>query len=515
MAVKYLFYIFLASLPFGYRTTLYQFTAGFDEYEGVFLYASDVLMVALLVAVWWRYYTQIAKHTPRWSFGEVGKSQTVSSWKSELPNIARRFLEFGLLKIWLLLFLFFSSLSIFWAPIPLLALYNLGRLLLLALLCLAVSKLITYRLINLQTIFGFLATLAVFESLIGFFQFLFQQSLGLWFLGESILGPWVIGTAKFFIEGGSLVRAYGTFPHPNILGAFLLLGLASLYYFWLTRPSEKKIWAGLPVLQSDLLFGLTIFIVLSGIIFTFSRATWLIAIFLSLFTIGYSLLARERWIQAVRLFFLLLATAYILLTTFSPLIFPRAQISISEPAVSYRMSYNKIGSELIKANPMGVGIGNQVIYSIKNDVYKNAGLTQVWEWQPIHNLYLLIASEVGILGLLSLLGFLGTVMLCKIKNQKSKIKNTIQNVKLENGAAPTSDVLNIDAPIFFGHRISRHWTFDCEPAHFIPKIMLISLLIFGMFDHFLWTLEPGRLMLWVTVGMVMGSSIVINEGKYA
>ena len=49
--------------------------------------------------------------------------------------------------------------------------------------------------------------------------------------------------------------------------------------------------------------------------------------------------------------------------------------------------------------------------------------------------------------------------------------------------------------------------------NFIPKIMLLSLLIFGMFDHFLWTIEPGRLMFWIVLGIVMGACGSSQEDK--
>lgn len=457
------FYLFLVSVPFGYRVLLHQFTGGFDEYESVFLYVSDVFLLLFLGI----------------SF--------VFNYADRQNNLRRQPSVFYFL---LSTFLLFAGLSVFWATIPLLALYSFIRLLLLALMSLAITSLITNYQLLVTKVCGIFAGLAVLESLIGFFQFLLQKSLGLAWLGESVVGQSVRGSAKIIVEGAPVLRAYGTFPHPNVLGAFLVLGLCSLYYFWLRRPSEWKIWSGLTTLKSDLLWGLSIFVVLVGIVLTFSRAAWGVVFLASLLVSGYALLSKKYWIQAIRLIILLLFMAHILVNTFAPFILSRAQISSSEPAVSYRLSYNRLGINLIKENPFGVGIGNQVVHSVKNDIYKDAGLTKPWEWQPVHNIYLLIGAETGILGLLAFILFIVTLLIsnlqCSIFNQFSIKK--ISNILL----------------------LSKLWKLNenCKLSleNYIPETMLLSLLILGMFDHFLWTLEPGRLMLWVVIGMVIGSS---------
>ena len=37
--------------------------------------------------------------------------------------------------------------------------------------------------------------------------------------------------------------------------------------------------------------------------------------------------------------------------------------------------------------------------------------------------------------------------------------------------------------------------------------MMLALLFFGIADHFLWTLEPGRLMFWLVTGIIMGAPL--------
>ena len=136
---------------------------------------------------------------------------------------------------------------------------------------------------------------------------------------------------------------------------------------------------------------------------------------------------------------------------------PRAHFSATEGPVSDRWNYNKIGLELIVSNPLGVGVGNQLFHTYSTNLFGKYDVNSLGQWQPIHNLYLIMGSEVGILGLLSFLAFVISLIW---QNRKSEIR--------------------------------------------ISAIMLLALLMSGLFDHFLWDLQLGRLMLWVTIGILLG-----------
>src|SRR3989338_9422288 len=76
----------------------------------------------------------------------------------------------------------------------------------------------------------------LFQSLIAIAQFLKQSAIGLRFLGESVIAPDMEGVAVFYNSvGEKVMRAYGTTPHPNILAAYLLLGLFAIYYLLLRQ----------------------------------------------------------------------------------------------------------------------------------------------------------------------------------------------------------------------------------------------------------------------------------------
>ena len=159
--------------------------------------------------------------------------------------------------------------------------------------------------LRLRRIFIGLAILGFFQSLVGFFQFVFHKSLGLYFLGESFLSPLNGELARVFIGGGRLLRAYGTFPHPNILAAFLVLSLLSTYFLY-----RKKFF---------ILFLFLIFINWLGLVLTFSRAGWIIGLMVSII---FFITNRNK-----DLFFIILTTLAILCLIFYWAILPRIEIS--------------------------------------------------------------------------------------------------------------------------------------------------------------------------------------------
>ena len=85
--------------------------------------------------------------------------------------------------------------------------------------------------------------------------------------------------------------------------------------------------------------------------------------------------------------------------------------------------------------------------------------------QPAHNIYLLIAAEGGVVALI-----LFCVVICNIV---------------------------------------RHWWINQnDPVlKYSLLIMLGGLLVIGLFDHYLWTIEAGSLLLWVTLGLLAGTEV--------
>ena len=76
---------------------------------------------------------------------------------------------------------------------------------------------------------------ALFECFVGMCQFFTQHAIGLKLLGEPRLER---DQATFSMGSFQVMRAYGTFPHSNVLGGFLVFSLFSTYALWI--QSEKK-----------------------------------------------------------------------------------------------------------------------------------------------------------------------------------------------------------------------------------------------------------------------------------
>jgi len=330
---------------------------------------------------------------------------------------------FNLIKrstyVFLILFLFVAGYSVFFVDYAFLKL----------LIWVAIAFLIS--LVKPRVVFGVLAVGGVTEALIGFFQFWQQKSLGLQFLGESLLGVSNLEIARVYVNPGLLLRAYGTFPHPNILAAFLILSLISLFYFFLKQETGAR--------RAVILIG--IFIVMLGLILTFARAAWLIASVVSVVFLlaswNFGFDKKRIWQLGV----MIILSIVVVTAIFHWAVLPRLSaltpdnFTIQERLVDYQQAKQLIASKL----------------------WFGHGLTLAMGERPIHNLYLLVATEIGLLGLGAFLLLLG----------------------------------------------SLYWEGFVKWDKTTALIMLSALLLYGLFDHFLWTLRPGIGMFFLIIGIVL------------
>jgi len=415
--ISYILYFLLFSLPFTLRLPIFSFTPGWHEYETVFIGLYDVLLVLFLAIFFFNYKIVWQKY-----------------------------------YIYLILFLGFSGLSVLFSPLPYLSIYGLIRIILFSALAIALATLIHNKKIKIDLIFLSLFFSSLFQALIGFLQFNKQEDLGLWFLGEPNLVLNGFGVSTVLIEGGKILRSYGTLPHPNILGAFLVVGFLSGLFLFIESKGVKKylFFSGL------FLIALTLWLTLSRSAIIAMLFGLFIYFILKFFRDGFY---KKNIISFVSIFLLLL---FSLLPVLS-FVLPRINMSASEVAVTSRVSYMEMGKKIMKENLLGVGLKNQVYYTYKNNIYNEANMKNSWEWQPIHNLYLLIGSEVGVLGLLSFIIF---ILGAFIKKGLLFLKK------------------------------------DKEEYYIILAIMS-SLLIIGLFDHFLYTIDSPALLFWLMIGLLL------------
>ena len=290
-------------IPVGIRVLIHSFTPGFHEYEAAFFYfLSDIPLAIVSV---YGYYCFFRMRHPRSLFA------------------------------FLFVFLLFALASLLFALDTLLAFYGFFRLFLAVGFALTIRDLF-FRIEDRTMLYGLILFLAFSESVLAFLQFRFQGNVGLGFLGESPIVALIPGTAKSILSDARVVRAYGTFLHPNILGAFLLLGLGVLMYFWFSVKIPRLVFTVknygklfkkyLPVMLKTMLFSAILFVILVGITVTFSRTAWVLSLLLVCFFGIYFLFFKKYWRQAAKLLVTVAVSVYFLLTVFSPFIAQRAKV---------------------------------------------------------------------------------------------------------------------------------------------------------------------------------------------
>ena len=313
------------------------------------------------------------------------------------------------------------------------------------LVCLLTLSLRDWHAVWKVAMFGLCAALSI-QVVTGFIGFALQSTEFLkidmnWpgALDPSIHGASVVQLA----DGLRILRAYGTLPHPNILGGFALLtllGPASLFL------ANKK-----PNYPALILFCLGI--ILIGL--TFSRSAWL-----GLIAFIVSLILKSKHINRKQLFLFVSVSLLTMILTLYPLrdlVFTRisnASVATEQLSTFGRSWLTQQAFGLIRAYPLtGVGIG---AFAIKLADYAIEGALI----EPVHNIFLLVGSELGIFGLLLMLALYISIALNIFKAQ--------------------------------------------TPHAILASATLAGLGVIGLFDHYLWTLAPGRIMLGLALGLWIG-----------
>lgn len=303
-----------------------------------------------------------------------------------------------------------------------------------------------------------LVILAVAESALAFTQFVLQHSLGLTALGETVASPAIDGIAKITVGAERVMRPYGTFPHPNVLAIFLAITLFCLLGAYMAR--RKARW------QEEVLFWAAFPIVLCGLLITFSRAVIVLSVLgLGAFLIWEWRRNHQKRAEALARLRPAVIGAFILIVVgaftafFFPLVSERAGVTPDSQAVSLRVYYTEVAWSMIKAQPvLGVGAGNFVPV-----MHTWVGLKPpAWVFQPVHNLYLLIAAESGVPALIFFLGASGCI-------------------------------------------IGQFWRAKARRGAVFRRALFTAALVFmlaALLDHYAWTTNAGRYLWWLVFGVI-------------
>jgi hypothetical protein len=239
---------------------------------------------------------------------------------------------------------------------------------------------------NSRKIYRTLYFSLVFFSLIAILQFALGKTLGgpFYFLGERSFNISTPGIALVQIAGRDFLRAYSTFSHPNSLAGYLGVGLLILIDYYSIRFFSKESGPFLIIFLAFILtFSLTAFVamVICVATFCFIKKT------------GPSRINSHLIPVAFLVFSLLMPTVSRLLLGHT--VFPQN--------ISQRLELFVVAGKIISKNFwLGSGLNSFVLEETKYVVTNS----YMWFLQPVHNVFLLVLSEIGIAGFLFLYLFL-------------------------------------------------------------------------------------------------------------
>ncbi len=304
-----------------------------------------------------------------------------------------KFTFFNLVTVAAFTWLFASLFSLPAAEDGELALFqfiNMGKLLL---FCLVIASSVRSDLDLTLVTTGLLLSMA-FQSLVGIYQGLTGHPLGLSFLAEAT------EISKQQLSVGLVNRVQGTLGSPNTLAMYLCIGVpfALALLFSKTKPYVKVLAAIALCLTSW------------ALIFSLSRAAWVNFLLITCFVLV--LAARRKQISSKAAILIASATALVLLgiSLFGTNLILSRLTSNDQSSITDRISLAEGALAIIRDNPVvGVGLNN---YPLVSPRYGPADAAAWNSYAPIvHNAFLLIAAETGILGLGAFLVFIITLLI--------------------------------------------------------------------------------------------------------
>ncbi|HTK60514.1 MAG TPA: O-antigen ligase family protein [Candidatus Baltobacteraceae bacterium] len=230
-------------------------------------------------------------------------------------------------------------------------------------------------------------------SALGVWQSLTQSSFGSSWLGISAHPLQEAGVSVVETASGRYLRAYGTLPHPNVLGGYAAAGLVAALALASQAGKGRRLLLALTGL------------IAAGLVAALSRSAWLAAFA----AVGIALAVPRAVDKSVRfrlrpaLACAALCAALIAVLS-APVITARltGQGRLETKSIEERTSSLADGTELLKRNvALGAGVGNYLPTAFLELGFPD----DPYAVQPPHFTPLLVGVELGFFGLAILLGF--------------------------------------------------------------------------------------------------------------
>lgn len=237
----------------------------------------------------------------------------------------------------------------------------------------------------------------LFFCFVGIVQFILQKTIGgpFYLLGERSFSVTTPGIALTSLLGRDFLRSYSTFPHPNAFAGFLGAGAALVLILnsQLKVLSKRKLW-------------LFVLVSLTAFLLTFSSGA-IISGMLALLCCFFLAKKKSLTTKSAKKIFQTVVFLSLLMTV--PLK-PTTNRFFLPESVTLRIQQAGIAGKMFINNPLfGVGLNN-FIPSVGGNIIEGASLFL----QPVHNVYLLLLTEAGIVGFAVFIYLTGKLFFTKI-----------------------------------------------------------------------------------------------------
>lgn len=359
-------YIFL--LPWQARFIIAPFSVDLPRYGDLSVYVTDWMFFALVLL--WFFYLRTERNKPH------------PEWRRLRPVILSVLAVFA-----------FATISLLWAPHALVGrefLFRLAQAVLLAMMV-AGGAVKTKHVLVAVSLSG--ALQGVFAVIQFFSQSVFASTI----LGVSAQASQDLGVSVIEYADERWLRAYGTLPHPNMLGAFCGAAmLCAAFVFWRGYRQNQ----GRLVIYGWITFLCSYF----GFLFAFSRSAWLAT---AIAAFGFAVAELVVLDKASRRIFLivfskLVGVAVLLLLFFTALFGPlwwsrsTGDGQLAQQSVSERAMLQQQSSTLAQQHAwFGSGIGSYLPTLMKQ--YPDQ---PIYFYQPAHRVVSILRVELGYVGLL-------------------------------------------------------------------------------------------------------------------
>lgn len=430
--LEYGLYLFVFLLPWqtNYILRESQINGAKWEYGTICFYAIDILLIFLFVL-----------------FIIANRRLRIKENYKKILTDKKKFYFF----IFALLLIVFCFLSAFWSADKTLAFYSTVKI--------AEAIALFFLLLNIrfnwQKLFIAFIAGAVIQSGLALWQFFQQATFASSWLGMSFYDSQELGVSVVETPLRRWLRAYGSFQHPNILGGYLAICLIFTVGLYLKIQNRAK--QNYKNFLSRILLLFAYCLQFAALLVSFSRSAWLVLVS-SLGIIFLMEIFKKRKneiLNLIKIFVISMGIIGVFFTIFQEPFLARVKVSgrLEIKSIEERTDYTEQAKNLIKDNWIaGTGAGN---YTLAN-YYKLDKKYPAWYFQPVHNVYLLILAELGIIGFL----------------------------------------------LFFAILISAIRFLNFKNINF-AFFAFLSLLIIMFFDHWLWSLHFGVLFFWFILGMMI------------